>query len=337
MAATAGQAAGHTVWVWQVGQDYPGADTDDRHLPVGRVWAKAFDGLTAQGVYDGHALALRDRAAVRTLREVYAGQGIDLGVWAVPHGVYPGYGPRAAVDAAMRPPPGAPDSYAYREGYAHGAAAAAAGDGQRAVLVADVEPSYYGGATPQFWRDDRGAGADEARTYLAGAAAGGVTAVWFSAAFRRDGGALRDVAAAAWLRHPLVAGLCPQVYWTDFGGGWRSAFRELDAALEAIGFGDYPRARIAPVLPGDATAADLAAAWEYCIERGFARPSIWRRGTVAVEAWQRLATLRWPGAVQPAPAEPLGESLGEPLGEAHRLVQRAERLLAAALGDAPRE
>lgn len=270
-------------WVWQLQSDYPGANPNDGALPVDMMLVKAADGMWPQGTFDNHPAEVSSPAAAAHLEAVYQAQGINMVPWVVPHGVYPGSGPGPRTS-----------DYAFEEGKLHGRYAAAsktATGNDRAVLVVDLEPSYYGGTgNPQFWRDDLGAAATQVLQYLNGARIGGASEVWLSSVWRSNPQALRDVSIGAWLTNPLVTEIHPQVYWTDFRKPWRDAFGELDAAQAALGR-RLNAARVRPTLPGNATVNDLVAAVGECKRRGYLRPTIWRRGTVSADVWRRLAEL----------------------------------------------
>lgn len=269
-------------WVWQLSQDYPGAEPDDSKLPIDQMWVKAADGMWPQGHFDSHPAEISGLAAARELRDIYHRQGINMIPWVVPHGTYPGAGPGPRDD-----------SYAFAEGRMHGQYAEAARDqtgNDRAVLIVDLEPSYYGGSgNPQFWRDDLGAGPQQVRDYLNGALDGGAQEVWLSSVWRDNPQALRDVSIQSWLASNLVTEVHPQIYWTDMQKPWGAALDELDAAITALGLPDLmPAGRIRPTMPGTGTAADIIAFIERCRTRGFLRPSIWRRGTVPSAVWEAI-------------------------------------------------
>jgi DNA-binding CsgD family transcriptional regulator len=75
-----------------------------------------------------------------------------------------------------------------------------------------------------------------------------------------------------------VAGLLPQVYWTDFQRPWLEVLEEAAAVLAPL------QRPIEYVLPGNARAADLQAARAWCTARG-APASLWVWQTILPENW----------------------------------------------------
>jgi hypothetical protein len=73
-------------YVWEFTRDYPGAQADDRALPLAAVWVKTHDGATWMGDIAPHPAAPRSSAGVAHLAQVYAAQGIDFLPWCVPTG-----------------------------------------------------------------------------------------------------------------------------------------------------------------------------------------------------------------------------------------------------------
>jgi hypothetical protein len=295
----------HDTFLWQFGADYPGAKGNDAALPIGRMLVKGADGAFFMSTFDSHPAAVDSFDAMRRLREeTYGPQGIHLAAWAVPHGIYPGYGPwptTRVVDPANAPRV----TYAYDEGVMHGALArmAAAAD-EPVVLTVDLEPFYYDtiNGTPQYWRKDLGAGPEQVRQYLDGAQAAGVQFVDIVPVVRRNPFALWDTDYAAWLAHPLFSRVCPQLYWNAFGTSPEEAYDEMWTGLARVGAGPDP-GRIRPVFRVDAPAAEIVRAWEYAERNGLDRPLLYRRGIAGAEQWETLVGLDWHAApTPPAPA-----------------------------------
>lgn len=313
----------HDVMVWEFEQDYPGlGGADDSVLPIGRVLVKAADGAYFQGTFDHHGAAVQSYGAMERLRtDVYGPHGIYMAAWAVPHGVFPGSGPWPQSEGP---------TYAYREGAMHGTLARlAAGEGEPVVLTLDLEPYYYDNIAgePQYWRKDIGAGPNEVRQYLDGAQAAGVQHVDISVVARRNAEALRDVDYLAWISHPIVSRVLPQVYWPAFQAGVDDAFEELSTGLMRIG-GGWPVERIRPVFRGDATPDEIAHGWDRALRHGFDRPIFFRRGVVSPEAWEMMRGLDWhPPQPSPPPLD-VPAALAD-LGIAQAHLRRAMATLGA--------
>ncbi len=313
------------VYVWQLQNDYPGASPNDSELNIGEMWVKAADGMYHQGAFDSHSLEVKLPDQIAPIRKIYDDQKINMIPWVVPHGMYPGYGPnydafalplsvsRAVEEGSVKRPDlaalnlsGKP--YAYREGYFHGLYAVAAKDltpngyRDRAVLIIDLEPSYYGGpGNPQFWREDLGAGSKQVGEYLDGVAAAGVDEVWIASVHRSDPSALRSVSFSTWWGHPLVTKLAPQTYWTDFGSKTNrqkplDAIREFELSMQILKE-QWEPSQVIFTLPATGTPEELEWAYDYALSHRFPIPSIWRRGTMSSDNWQVVKNLRgveWP-------------------------------------------
>ena len=208
-------------------------------------------------------------------------------------------------------------SYAAREGRQAGTIArAAARAGDPACYLVDLEPHYHGGATPQFWRDDLGAGPAEAAAWLDAFAAAGGDEVWVVPDARDPH--LQPISFRTWAEHPLVTLVAPQVYFTDFvrprqptAADVRAALEQALATLAAHGWADA--ARVSPVLPGDASPERLAEGVEYARRLGCAGVSIWQRATLRADTAAALAALPdpWGEPVASSP-EPLAALRHQP-------------------------
>jgi hypothetical protein len=270
------------VWEWQFSKDYPGAiGGDDAALPIAEVWGKTNDGLTYQGRFDDHPAEISGIAAVlKAERDIYGKQGIEYVPWGVVHGKMPGV----------------PDQ-ARREGELAGAIAkAAAGPGEPARYIVDLEPYYHGGDTPQFWRNDLGAGAADVKAFLAAFVAAGGQEIWVAPDARTPH--LEPVAFATWAASPVVKMIAPQVYFTDFK---KPAKVALDAALFALAAYRVGPEKVHPVFPGDADPAALLESVAYAHERGCAGFSVWRRGSIRADSLKALGALADPWEAAPPP------------------------------------
>lgn len=261
---------------------------DDRALPIAEVWVKAHDGTSWQARWDGHPLAVSGPEALRHLaREVYAPQGIACRPWGVVHGRWEGKD-------------GTPTALAAQEGAIAGAAAcAAAPDGAAAIHIVDLEPHGHGGAQPQFWRDDLGAGADEVRAFLDAFRAAGGDAVWLCPDARDPW--LGAVSFAAWAAQPAVTRVIPQVYVTDFvrprAATVADARAALAAALAALARQGWHNAdAVHPALPGDASPEVLLAAVDEAHRLGCGGVAIWQRANLRADTAAALGALAdpWP-------------------------------------------
>ena len=73
-------------YVWQLTRDYPGAEADDRRLPLSEVWFKTHDGPAWMGHFDAHDRAPASSASVSRLAVSYLQQGVGFAAWCVPTG-----------------------------------------------------------------------------------------------------------------------------------------------------------------------------------------------------------------------------------------------------------
>jgi len=318
------------VFVHHIGSGYgnPALGGDDRAWPISEVWGKTNDGLGWQATWDRHAAAISGLEAVRhAAHEVYAPQGIRYRPWGVVHGRWPQL-----------------SNYAEREGrLAASIGRAAARPGAPAVYVVDLEPHDHGGATPQFWRDDLGAGAAEARAYLDAYVAAGGDEVWVVPDARDPH--LTPVAFEAWAAHPAVTLVAPQVYFTDFVRPRQATAADVHAALDsalrtlgAHGWGDA--SRVWPVLPGDAIPQRMTEAIAYAHQLGCGGVAVWQRATLRADTATAIAALPGPwAALPPGPSVPATESppgglpmaTGDEAIRAHLVRARAELAAATAL------
>lgn len=331
------------IYVWQLQNDYPGASPNDSELNIGEMWVKAADGMYHQGTFDSHGLEVGLPDQISPIRKVYDDQKINMIPWVVPHGMYPGYGPNydafalpqkvsEVVEAGSRIRPNlaavnlSGKSYAYREGFFHGLYAVAAKDltpqgySDRAILIIDLEPSYYGGSTPQFWREDLGAGPKQVIDYIDGAVAAGVEEIWVASVHRADPSALRAVSFSAWWGHPRVSRLAPQTYWTDFGSKTKrqkpaDAIFEFERSMDIL-HQEWDPSQVILTLPATGQPDELEWAYDYARTNNFPIPSIWRRGTMEANDWEvvkNLSQVDWP-VLPTSPTPPPIGSAGVPEG-----------------------
>ena len=301
------------VWGWQFQNEYPGeagATTDDSKLPISEYWGKTNDGLNWQGVYDAHALEFKDLASVHHMEaRVYGQQGIEFKPWGVVRGAQVGW---------------SGTSYAKAEGTLAGQiAVASAGPGERATYIIDLEPYYHGGSTPQFWRNDLGAGPAHVRAFITSFKAAGGQELFIAPDARP--GHLDPVSFATWLEDPCVTLIMPQVYWTDFK---RSPAASLDTAKsELMKYGVIP-SRVVAVTPGNSTPQDMRDGIRHAHSIGFRGVSVWRRGTISPEVFDAIASMDDPWYVPPV--------VDPPKPEAPRVDLSNEIKLASELLDALR-
>lgn len=311
------------VWGWQFQNEYPGeagVTTDDSQLPISEYWGKTNDGLNWQSVYDNHAVEFKDIASVvRAEREIYGAQGIEFKPWGVVRGQQPGW---SGTD------------YATREGTLAGQIAKAATvAGERAVYIVDLEPYYHGGSTPQFWRNDLGAGPAHVRAFIAAFTAAGGQELFIAPDARA--GHLDPVSFRTWIESPVVTLIMPQVYWTDFK---RTPQASLDTAKSELAKFNVHPARIVAVTPGNGSAADMKAGIEHAHAIGFRGVSVWRRGTTTKAVYDAIASMNdpWWQPVKtpsvPSTDGPTKVQVGtalELIKEAKGRLEAAEKLLGA--------
>lgn len=273
-----------STWIWRLASDYPGAvGSNDSTAGLGEAWVKTNDGLTWQGSFESHPLRVTGHDAIAKLRNIYAEQDITLQPWGVVHGRMPG----------------ALTGYATSEGALAGAIAGTARmRGRPARYNVDLEPYYHGGSSPQFWRNDLGAGAAEVREFIAAFRDAGGEELWITPDARP--GHLEPVAFAEWLKHDVVTMVCPMVYWVDFGRSWKAS---VDTALEILASYGVPASKVHPVYSANGTPSDTVAAVRYARERGCAGVSFWRRGVLRPDVASALRALDdpWGDATSLAP------------------------------------
>lgn len=302
------------VWGWQFRNEYPGeqgAPGDDSQLPIAEYWGKTNDGLNWQGVYDDHPAEFGSILDVTHAEaHIYGQQGIEFKPWGVVRGQQPGW---------------TGTLYAAEEGKRAGQiAVAAAGRGERAVYIIDLEPYYHGGAgNPQFWRNDLGAGPAHVRAFLAAFKAAGGQEIFLAPDARQ--GHLDPVSFRDWLADPIVTLVMPQVYWTDFK---RTPAASLDTAKAELAKYGVAASRIVAVTPGHSTPEDMKAGIAHAHRIGFRGVSVWRRGTISREVYDAIAGIAdpWaPKAEEPTPGAPT-DKLAEIEALAGELSSAALRL-----------
>lgn len=277
------------VWLHQFDNGYPGlVGSDDSQLPFSAVYGKTNDGTRWQSTWDRHGVAIGEAADVtRAERDIYAPQGIEY----VPWGVIAGRSEAGSVAGS--------------EGTLAGQIAkAAAGPGERATYIVDLEPSYHGGATPQFWRDDLGAGPAEVSEFIGQFMRNGGQEIWIAPDARDPH--LSPVAFEAWWAADIVTRVLPQVYYTDFSKPRTATAADAKAAIDTAvatleAHGVRQRVNIHPILPADSEPGVLVGAIRYCHEIGCGGVSIWQRGNMGIEVAQAIAAMEDPWAA-PEPA-----------------------------------
>ncbi|MCK9495126.1 MAG: hypothetical protein M0R75_06470 [Dehalococcoidia bacterium] len=268
-------------WIWQFGKDYPGeVGNDDQRLPFASVYIKTNDGNSWQGQFDDHPAEISGLEAVKVARTtIYQPQGIGMMPWGVVQGVN-----RNKRDISAE------------EGKRAGQiAVAAAGAGEPARYIVDLEPYYHGGPNnPQFWRNDLGAGPAHVQRFIEAFVAAGGQELWVAPDARTAH--LPPVSFQTWADSPTVTAILPQVYFTDFRQPARVA---LDHALITLADYRVGPSRIRPVLPGNAEPAPLLDAITYSQAKGCTGVSFWRRGSFRVDSLQAIAGLTNPWGPEP--------------------------------------
>jgi hypothetical protein len=105
----------------------------------------------------------------------------------------------------------------------------------------------------------------------------------------------------------LISGLSaylPQNYWTDFQRPWQQVMESAIANVESLGPTE-------PILPYNASAADMQAALAWAEQRGYASVSLWRMGTANAAQLNAFGgDPVTPGTGTSEPSEPLPEDDG---------------------------
>ncbi|CAB4166899.1 hypothetical protein UFOVP1383_43 [uncultured Caudovirales phage] len=247
---------------------------DDAALPFSELWVKTNDGLAWMSNFDRHPARVGDLGQVQRLAAMYAGQGITMRPWFVPHG-------REVTG-----------SIAELEGRLAGQIAAVSG-GVALVDLEPHEPAPGGGA--YYWRDDLGASGEDVGLMISTFLANGGRELWLVPDARPG----RMPSFMSWWASPTVTRVLPQVYWTDFQQPYRVA---LDRAIATLTSSGVQRvSNVFPVLPGNATPDDLVAGIRYAKELGCGGVSIWQRSNLPPESAAALAALEDPWAAPPPP------------------------------------
>ena len=258
----------------------PGAiGPDDTAAPIAAVYGKTNDGLNWQGRRDAHAAEINGLpAVVRAEREIYGPQEIEYMPWGVVHGRREGNADQALVEGLL----------------AGQVARAAAGPGERATCVVDLEPHYHAGF-PAFWRDDLGAGPEEVAAFVGGFIEEGGEDLWLAPDARNPH--MAPVSFRAWTQHDVVLRVLPMVYFTDFRQEPEAA---LDRALMTLREYGWPDVRtVHPVLPGDAAPAAMLRAIRYARGLGCGGVSVWHRGNLRSDTAAAIAALLDPWVSAP--------------------------------------
>lgn len=309
-------------WIWHFNLDYPGLAQplyDDTALGMGEALVKCFDSMRYQGFFDSGlavgsdnpardpgtgTIHIEDLEAVgRTVRHVYAPQGIHVTPWGVLH---------------LREDAG---SVALAEATRVAAIAKAAADAQGAppVAVVDVEPANHG---PYLHAK---ASAMDVQTFLTRYEAQDAGKLWVSLDARDPW--LDAVFADVWFRSPVVAGAMPQVYWRMFQ---MSPERAIGRALELLNREGCPPSRVKLTLDGTANADELTRAVRFAADSGAAGIDVFRRGIVSDAAADALARMEDPFKHEPPPAP--GPDVAAAIAELDKIEQAADAARAILTG-----
>ena len=313
------------VWSHQVTTSYLQASIgpSDVGRPFSEIWEKVADGLSWMNNFDHHARALGSIDDVLA-REVdsAAEDGREWKPWVVVAGTQPGV---------------VGTGYASAEGKLAGQiAVAGAGPGEVPVVIVDLEPHYHGGSTPQFWRDDLGAGPAHVAAFCAAflEVTGSSGEIWVAPDARRPH--LEPVSFSAWVAQRCVTRILPQTYTTDFHPPAESVtiddfVGDIDRANALLREYGVTPDRIAHVLPANAAPAVLCGAIDYTHSQGNRAPSLWQRLTVTEELCAALEAFAdpwsgWTPSTPPAPTVAL-EAVRAELTTIGDAVERLRRLV----------
>lgn len=157
---------------------------------------------------------------------------------------------------------------------------------------------------PQFWVGNAAA----VSGWVAAFQAAGGTEIWLCPDSREPH--MGGINFSEWWSPPLATRVMPQSYWTDFQHSWLQGLEETTTPLTSRGVAAN---RIYPVLPGNATAADIRTAVLWCAQGNdgrngtdgsFSGVSVWRLATTAQSVWDAIAATSdpWFPEATPAPA-----------------------------------
>jgi hypothetical protein len=235
--------------IWQFNRDYPGANGDDRQLPIHTVYIKTHDRTDWMSTYDDHPSAVSGPEQLRNLIQHYAFQGIDVVAWFNPAGLdVEGQLQRAreVIDSGVK------------------------------GLYADVEP--FAG----FCNDDCAYLADNFWARLRQERPQARLGVMYDPrAWHHERSALDK-----WLANADVA--LPQCYWETFAGqepydSPRGCIFRAYQDLPSLAPGR--QLEFVPILQGATSGPRFREALDTSLAVGSTRVAVWRRGITTGEVW----------------------------------------------------
>lgn len=240
-------------FVWQLNKDYSEDTPSDTSLPISRVLIKTHDGTDWMSTYDEHPNAISGPQALKSMKNVYTAQGIEVVAWFVPK--------TTDVDKQLE-------------------MAKAVIDTGVTALYADVEP-FAGFCYPDcayladtFWK--------QLRQQRPNATLGVIydpREQW-----------IEPEAAAKWLKNADVA--LPMCYWESYygKGPWADpAGCVIQGYYSLRSMANIDDMHYEPALQGDATPARFTKALDAALDLGSERVAVWRRATVLPETWDAIA------------------------------------------------
>lgn len=240
-------------FIWQLNKDYPEGSPSDTSLPITRVLVKTHDGTDWMSTYDNHPNAISGPAALKTLKNSYNAQGIEVAAWFVPKTT------DVATQLAM---------------------AKAVIDAGVTTLYADVEP-FAGFCLPNceyladtFWKQLR-----EQRPNATLGVIYDPREWWLDAE-----------AAPKWLKYADVA--LPMCYWESYygQGPWGDpAGCIIQGYYSMRSMAGNPDMRYEPAFQGDATPERFTKALDAALDLGSERVTVWRRASVSQATWNAIA------------------------------------------------
>ncbi|MDO8616909.1 MAG: hypothetical protein Q7T33_14440 [Dehalococcoidia bacterium] len=251
--------------IWQFDRDYPGAEGNDGALPVHTVYVKTHDGTDWMSTYDQHPRAVSGPDAVRSLIQVYGGQGIQVAAWFVPAGL--------DIEAQVR-------------------MAEQVIDAGVTALYADLEP-FRG-----FCAQDCQFLADNLWTRVRAERPQARLGVIYDPRAHT----WQASATSKWLAQADVA--LPMCYWDTFAGqgAWGDpgdCVLQAKADLSILAAGKS--LEFVPMLQGDSTPERFRTALDATLATGSAHASVWRRGVVSRAVWDLIAGYTALATSPPAP------------------------------------
>ncbi len=291
--------------------DEPGTsnERDEAVDAIGAIYGKAFDGLSYMSLFDTHPAAVSSSAVVAAREQMHAQAGRGYIPWGVPHGIDPAAEGSLAAEVAI----------------------AAAGEGETAICILNIEP--YAG----FWVPRGEDGRAAARELVGSFLNAGGEELWLWTDARRW--QLDYVEFSQWVAFGCVTRVLPETYWTVFAGSRQPTDVDVsDSIVEAVtllaGYNVSPD-RVHPTLPGDATPEHMVYGISECARLGTGRPNVWQRMNFRPETALAIAQLDDPWAGDPldsdVPVVP-PEPMPDPVRVALEHVDEASRLLREALG-----